>query len=421
MKQRHAAARHDTFLDGRAGRVQRIVDAILLLLHLDLGGTADLDHRDTAGELRQTLLQLLAVVVGRGALNLLSDLGDAPLDLVLLAAATDDRGVVLGDGDALGLAEHLHRDVLELDAEILGNHLAAGQDGDVLQHGLAAIAEAGRLHGRNLQAAAQLVDHERRKRLALDILGDDEQRPARLHHGLEQRQHGLKTGELLFVDQDVRVLELRRHLLGIGDEVGRDIAAVELHALDDFELRVEALGFLDGDHTLIADLLHGLGNHVSDGLLAIGRNRADLGDLRGTGDFLRLLLDGLDDFGHRLVDAALEVHRVHARGHGLQALADNRLGQDCRGRRAVASRLVGLRGDFFEHLRAHVLELVLKLDFLGHGDAVLRGARGAERLVDDDVAALRTERHLHRIGQHVDATKHALAGFGGELHVFCCH
>ena len=46
-------------------------------------------------------------------------------------------------------------------------------------------------------------------------------------------------------------------------------------------------------------------------------------------------------------------------------------------------------GDFAHHLRAHVLELVGELDFLGDGDAVLGDARRAERLVEDDVAALR--------------------------------
>jgi hypothetical protein len=82
--------------------------------------------------------------------------------------------------------EHLHRDILELDTKILGDHLAAGQHGDVLQHGLAPIAEARRLDRGNLQAAAQLVDHECGKRLALDVLGDDQQWTARMHHLLEQ-------------------------------------------------------------------------------------------------------------------------------------------------------------------------------------------------------------------------------------------
>ena len=44
--------------------------------------------------------------------------------------------------DALGAAEVLQGEVLELEAEVLGDGLAAGEDGDVLQHLLAAIAEA---------------------------------------------------------------------------------------------------------------------------------------------------------------------------------------------------------------------------------------------------------------------------------------
>src|SRR5690606_4851489 len=55
------------------------------------------------------------------------------------------------------------------------------------------------------------------------------------------------------------------------------------------------------------------------------------------------------------------------------------------------------------HLRAHVLELVLELDLLGDGDAVLGDRGGAEALLDDDVAALRTERHAHRVREPVDA------------------
>jgi hypothetical protein len=84
------------------------------------------------------------------------DLGDAALDVAGLAGALDDRGVVLVDRDALGLAEILELDVLELDAEILADHLAAGEDGDVLEHGLAAVAEARRLDGADLQVPRSL-------------------------------------------------------------------------------------------------------------------------------------------------------------------------------------------------------------------------------------------------------------------------
>ena len=55
IEQRHAAAGDDAFLDRGAGRVHGVVDAILALLHLDLGGAADPDDRHAAGELGQPL------------------------------------------------------------------------------------------------------------------------------------------------------------------------------------------------------------------------------------------------------------------------------------------------------------------------------------------------------------------------------
>jgi hypothetical protein len=83
------------------------------------------------------------------------------------------------------------------DAEVLADGGAAGEDGDVLQHGLAAIAEAGGLHGRDFQSTAQLVDHERGERFALDVLGDDEKRLAGLHHRFKKRQQLVERRELL--------------------------------------------------------------------------------------------------------------------------------------------------------------------------------------------------------------------------------
>ena len=188
IEQRRAAAGDHAFLDRGLGRVHGVLDAVLLLLDLDLGGAADLDDRHAAGQLGQPLLQLLAVVVGGRLLDLRLDLRDAAVDVLLLAGAADDRRVLLVDPHPLGVAQHVERDVLELDAEILADHLAGGQDGDVLEHRLAAIAEAGRLDGRDLEAAAQLVHDQGGERLALDLLGDDQQRPARLRDRLEQGQ-----------------------------------------------------------------------------------------------------------------------------------------------------------------------------------------------------------------------------------------
>ena len=136
----------------------------------------------------------------------------------------------------------------------------------------------GRLDGRRLQRAAQLVDDQRRQRLAFDVFGDDQQRPRQLRDLLEHRQQVLHRADLLLVDQDDRVLEHDFHALGIGHEVGREVAAVELHALDDVERGLERLGFLDRDDAVLADLLHRFGDDLADRRVAVGGDRADLRD-----------------------------------------------------------------------------------------------------------------------------------------------
>src|SRR5690606_14337720 len=100
------------------------------------------------------------------------------------------------------------------------------------------------------------------------------------------------------------------------------------------------------------------------------------------------------------------VHRVHAGGDGLGALADQRLRQHGRGGGAVTGVVGRLGGDFLHHLRAHVLELVLQLDLLGDGHAVLGDRGRAVALLEHDVAALRAQGGLDGIGERVDATHH---------------
>src|SRR5207302_7968826 len=70
VQERDAAARHDALLEGRAGGLERVLDAVLLLLHLRLGRRTDLDDGHAAGQLREALLQLLAIEVGVGVLDL---------------------------------------------------------------------------------------------------------------------------------------------------------------------------------------------------------------------------------------------------------------------------------------------------------------------------------------------------------------
>src|SRR4051794_13241810 len=410
LNERDATTGDDALLDGSLRVAHGVLDAVLALLELDLGGRPNLDDRNTAGQLGQTLLQLLAVVVGVALLDLGTDLVDPPLDLVAVAGALDDRGLVLGDHDLAGLAEELDAGALELEADLLGDDLATGQDRDVLQHGLATVTEAGGLDGHGLEGAADLVDDQRGQRLAVDVLGQDQQRLAGLHDLLQDRQQVLDVRDLLVGDQDVRLVEDGLHALCVGDEVRRDVALVEAHALGQLEVETEGVALLDGDDTFLADLVHGLGDDLADHGVSRGDRgrRSDL--LLGLdvlGHVQQLLRDGL----YGLLDAPLQAHRVGTRGDVAQTLAHHRLCQDGRGGGAVTRDVVGLLGNFLDELGTDLLVRVLELDLLGDGDTIVGDRGGSPLLLEDDVAALGAERHLDGVRERVHATLKAPSGF----------
>src|SRR5690606_24167620 len=420
LQQGHATAGDDALLDGRLGVADGVLDAVLALLQLDLGGGAGLDDGHTAGQLGQPLLELLAVVVGVGTLDLGADLVDPAGDRVGVTGAVDDRGLVLGDDHLAGPAQQVEGGVLQLEADLLGDDLAAGEDRDVGQHGLAAVAEAGGLDGHRAEQAADLVDHQGGQGLALDVLGDDQERLAGLHDLVEQRQQVLVGRDLRVDDQDVRVLEHGLHAVGVRDEVHRGHALVEAHTLGELQLQAEGVALLDGDDAFLADLVHRLGDQRAD--LRVGG-----GDGGGGGDLLlglhvlgqlgQLLADPL----HGGLDALLQRHRVGPGGDVAQALTYQRLGEHGGGRGAVAGDVVRLLGDFLDQLGADLLPRVLELDLLGDRDTVVGDRGGAPLLLQHDVAALGTERDLHGVGELVHAPFQAAARFLVESDHFCGH
>ena len=143
--------------------------------------------------------------------------------------------------------------------------------------------------------------------------------------------------------------------------------------------------------------------------VAVGGNAANLRD-HVAGDGLREPLDFLHGHFHRLIDAALDRHRIGARGNRFHALAINRLGQN-RGRSGtVTGDVGGLRRHLAHHLGAHILQRILQLDLFGHRHTVFGDRRSAEFLLENDIAASRSEGHFHRVGELVDAAQDRLAG-----------
>ncbi len=91
---------------------------------------------------------------------------------------------------------------------------------------------------------------------------------------------------------------------------------------------------------------------------------------------------------HGFLDASLERDGVGPGRHITQALADQRLGQDCGRSGAVAGDVVGLGGHLLHELGSHVLEVVLELNLLGDGHPVVGDGGGTPAFGDDDVAPL---------------------------------
>ena len=210
------------------------------------------------------------------------------------------------------------------------------------------------------------------------------------------------------MDQHVGVLEDGLHALRVGDEVRRDVALVELHTLGELELGRRGRGLLDGDDPVLADLVERLGDGGADGLVLRGQGR-DGGDLVVALDLAGVLEQPVVDRLDGLVHAALESGRSGTGGDVAQTLLDHRLGEDRGGRRPVTGDVVGLGRDLLGELSAEVLVGVLELDLLGDRHAVVGDRRRAPLLVDDDVAALRAQRHLDRVGERVDAALQRLA------------
>ena len=188
VDQGDAAAGHDALFHRCTRGGECVFNAVLLLFQLGLGGCANADDGNAAGELGKALLQLLAVVIAGALVDLDADLLNAAFDLGGIAFAADNGGVVFGGDDLLGVAQVCQDGCLELATGLFGDHGGAGEGGNILHHSLAAVAETGRLDRNDVEHAAQLVQDQGRQGFAVDVLGDDQQLAlADLHQFLQQR------------------------------------------------------------------------------------------------------------------------------------------------------------------------------------------------------------------------------------------
>src|SRR5680860_387077 len=230
--------------------------------------------------------QLLAVKIRFCVVDLGLDLLDPTFDLIDFTGAIDNRSVILGDHHFAGGTELSQLSVLQLQTHLFRDNLCARKNGDILQHPLAPVTETRGFDGDTSESTTQLVDHQCRQSLAFHILGNYQQRFARLHDFLEDRKHVLNRADLLIRDQDVRILQNCFHPVRIRYKIGRKVALIELHAFSELQIHPECLGFLHVHHAILANLLNGVSDDVPD-LAVIRGDRGYPGNIFFPGDLFR--------------------------------------------------------------------------------------------------------------------------------------
>ena len=120
-----------------------------------------------------------------------------------------------------------------------------------------------------------------------------------------------------------------------------------------------------------------------------------------------------------LVDTTLEVHRISTCGDVLQSNVHDALCEDGGGGCSVAGVVTSLAGYALHELGACVLKVVLEFNLLSHCHSVLCNLGSTKFLLNNHVAALRTECHLDCISQLVNALLQQFAGVGIEFYFFC--
>ena len=403
------AACDDAFLNGCLRSGNGILQTKLSFLHLGLGSSAYADNRNAACELRHTLLKLLLIKGRSRGLILRLDLSDTCVNGRLVAGTVNDRGGFLLNRNVLRFAEHLNLSVLKRQADFLGDYLAAGQDGDILQHFFSAVAVTRSLNGYNGKCATQLIKNQRRKGLTLNVLSDDHKLTSALYNFFKNRKNILNVADLLIGKKDQRIRKTGFHLVHIGCHVGGAISLIKLHTLNYLELGLHGLAFLDGDYAVIGNLLHGVRNQSADFLTA-GGDGSNLCDMLFAGNRGAHALQRLNGSLGSLLHTLSKNDRVRACCQVLHAFVDHCLRKYGCGSGTVAGYVVRLGGNFLKKLCAHVLKCVRKLDLLGNRNTVVGDERCAVAFVENYVAALRSERYLYGIRKLVYTGLQCLSG-----------
>ena len=189
---------------------------------------------------------------------------NASFDVGFSTCTVDERCVVFANRSALYASKVFKSHVLELVSQVLGDGFATGESSDVREHLFATIAKAWSLNSTDFDGSTKLVNNECCKRFTVDIFCNDEKRATGFGNRFKCWKEVLHVRDLLLVDENKSIVHDRFHALLVSHEVRAQVAAVELHAFNNVELRLKSLGFFDRNDTFFANLLHGVCDHLAD-------------------------------------------------------------------------------------------------------------------------------------------------------------
>ena len=151
---------------------------MLALFGLNFSSGTNLDHSDAACKLGKAFLELFAVIIRVGVLDLRTDLSNAGIYIFLSAGAGNDSCFILGNNNLGSMAEDCIINRVKLKAKLIRYYLGTGKDSHILQHCLAAVAEARGFYSYRVESTADLVKDEGRQCFTVNIFSNDEERLA---------------------------------------------------------------------------------------------------------------------------------------------------------------------------------------------------------------------------------------------------
>ena len=188
------------------------------------------------------------------------------------------------------------------------------------------------------------------------------------------------------------------HLLAVSSHVWGQITSVELHTFYNVQSGSQRLGFLNGDDTVFAHLVHGFRNQSADFLVAGGYG-SNLCDALLVVYFLCAVLQIIYSNFNGTVDTSLQNHWICTGSDILESFSYDCLCQKGCSGSTVTGHIIGLGGNFFDQLCTHVLYLIFQLDFLCDGHTVIGNQWGSVRLLNQNVSSLRSQCNLNGVCQ----------------------